>query len=421
MSNSYDYNSDSWDQDIYQTGRTAPHKSGSGGVIAALLVLVILLLGVISVLSILNVRLFKQLQAREPEDTSLFSNTANPSSAGRLTDPTVSRETSPAEAGEDPISLATTPVAHDNLPEAQGMSLQDIYTSLIDSVVSISCTYPNGSSSGTGLVLTADGYLVTNCHVVQDARRITVLFTDGRQLEATLVGADEISDLAVLRVSATDLTPASLGDSSALRVGDTVVAIGDPLGVELRGTMTDGIVSAINRNISVEGRSMSVIQTNAALNSGNSGGPLINCYGQVIGINTMKIGDYVNSAGVEGLGFAIPSTTVREIVNQLIRQGYVSGRASLGLTGEDVSGFYQLYYRLPSGFYVTGIDEAAGTYAAGIRQGDIITYLDNTRITDAEDVKTFLYNATPGDTVQITFYRSGKSYTATAPIDEATQ
>lgn len=417
MSNSFEYNRDSWDQDMYRTGRTAPRKS-SGGLTALLLVLVILLLGVISVLSILNIKLFRQLQSKETKQTSLFSNTANTQQGSKLSDPSQT-SAEPEVTIPSVINLEPTPVSQDTVPQGEGLSLQEIYTKLIDSVVSISCTYSGGSSSGTGLVLTADGYLVTNCHVVDGASRISVLFTDGRELAASLIGADEVSDLAVLYVEAEDLIPASLGDSSVLRVGDTVVAIGDPLGVSLRGTMTDGIVSAINRDITVEGRTMSVIQTNAALNSGNSGGPLINCYGQVIGINTMKIGDYVNSAGVEGLGFAIPSTTVQEIVNQLIGQGYVSGRATLGITGEDVSDFYQLYYRLPAGVYVTQVEESSSAYAAGIRAGDIITYLDEERIHGTDDLKAFLYNSTPGERVKITVYRSGKSYSGTVTVDEA--
>ena len=421
MSNSYDYNQDSWDQDMYRTGRTAPRKN-SGGLVAVLLVLVILLLGIISVLSFLNIKLFRQLQTQEQQSSALFSNTAVSQHGGRLTNPTDSTAAPTPDATVPAvIDLEPTPSSQGTASTEGCLSLQEIYTKLIDSVVSISCAYPNGSSSGTGLVLTADGYLVTNCHVVSGASYISVLFTDGREMPAALVGADEISDLAVLYVDAGDLIPATLGDSSSLRVGDTVVAIGDPLGIELRGTMTDGIVSAINRDITLQGRTMSVIQTNAALNSGNSGGPLINCYGQVIGINTMKIGDYVNSAGVEGLGFAIPSTTVKEIVNQLIGQGYVSGRATLGLTGEDVSGFYQLYYRLPAGFYITEVDPDSSCWAAGIRAGDIVTYLDDQRISGTDDLKAFLYNSTPGNSVTITIYRSGKSYTGTVTVEEANQ
>jgi serine protease Do len=233
------------------------------------------------------------------------------------------------------------------------------------------------------------------------------------------VGSDGASDLAVLHVTADDLIAAQLGDSSMLRVGDIVVAIGDPLGIELRGTMTDGIVSAINRDVDVDGRTMNLIQTNAALNSGNSGGPLINCYGQVIGINTMKMGDSMGAGGVEGLGFAIPSNTVRDIVNQLIAQGYVSGRADLGITGESISDFYQFYYRLPKGLYITDVKAGSSAEEIGIEPGDILISIDDTRITGSSSLETLLYNYAPGDTVTAVIYRSGRQYTVTLTVDEA--
>lgn len=198
-----------------------------------------------------------------------------------------------------------------------------------------------------------------------------------------------------------------------------MVAIGDPLGVELRGTMTNGIVSAINRDITAKGRTMTLIQTNAALNAGNSGGPLINCYGQVIGINTMKIGDYMSDAGVEGLGFAIPSTTVKEIVDQLLSQGYVSGRPTLGITGEAVSSFYQMYYRLPEGLFLTEVDEDSEAAGKGIKPKDILISMDGVRITDSDTFNAQLYSHQIGDTVPIIIYRSGKQYSLELTIAEA--
>ena len=410
-----------WNQDTYRTGPTKPKKS-HGGLIALLLIAVIILVGVLSATSILNIRLFHELSNEKKQDTSLFSNTKEPDILPLSTGPSTD-STFPQTCQEDPSSVvvATSPASPENIPQEGGLSLQEIYSRCIHSVVSIACSYRSGSSSGTGVVLTQDGYIVTNCHVVDEADTIHVLFTDGRYLEAELIGADETSDLAVLRVEAEDLIPAQLGDSAALRVGDAVVAIGDPLGVELRGTMTDGIVSAINRDISVDGRTMSVIQTNAALNSGNSGGPLINCYGQVIGINTMKIGDYVNSAGVEGLGFAIPSVTVQEITNQLIEQGFVSGRPTLGLTGEALSTFYQFYYRLPEGLYITAVEEGSAAEAAGLQEGDILMTLGESRIRDGDSFKTAMYSLSPGDIVDAVIYRGGRQYTVTLTVGEISQ
>ena len=165
---------------------------------------------------------------------------------------------------------------------------------------------------------------------------------------------------------------------------------------------------------------MTVIQTNAALNSGNSGGPLLNCYGQVIGINTMKIGDYMNSNGVEGLGFAIPTTTVQEIVNQLIGQGYVSGRPSLGITGESVPYAYQRFYNMPAGLYITGVEEDSAADEMGIEPGDILVSIDKVNITDGDTLNTALYAYQAGDTVELIVFRSGRYYSLELTLNEAT-
>ena len=286
-------------------------------------------------------------------------------------------------------------------------------------MVSLACSLPAGSSTGTGVVLSADGYILTNAHVVAGARSVAVHLTDGRIFEASLVGFDEITDLAVLSIAAEDLTPVEFGDSTRLRVGDSVSAIGDPLGMEFRGSFTDGIISAINRDITVNGRIMSLIQTNAALNSGNSGGPLINAYGQVIGINTMKIGAFTDSAGVEGLGFAIPSATVKEVVDQLIAQGYVSGRPTLGISGEALSIFYQHFYHIPAGLYITRVDPESYAAYAGIEPGDILLAIEDTRITGQEDLNSVLYSHSVGDAVSVTIYRGGMQATVELTLTEA--
>jgi serine protease Do len=183
--------------------------------------------------------------------------------------------------------------------------------------------------------------------------------------------------------------------------------------------MTDGIVSAINRNLTTDGRTLTLIQTNAALNSGNSGGPLINCYGQVIGINTMKIGDYVSSAGVEGLGFAIPSTTVKFVVDQLISQGYVSGRPELGIIGVDVPEFYQFYHRMPAGVYVNAVAVGSDAEAKGIQVKDIILAVDGMRVTDTDEIESILYNYKPGDEVTLIIYRAGRQYEVQIVLGES--
>jgi len=411
----YEPNQHMREQNTYQTGRTDPPKRRSG-LIALLLVSVIFFGGIASAMGVMNIRLTQQLQEQKTPEAAM--------SFYQATEASVPPETTLPQKQVDHVNADWTldinqsPQSSANIPQENGLSLQEIYQKNIDSVVSIICTLTNGSSSGTGVVLSADGYLLTNCHVVENAQQIEVLFTDGRTLPASLVGLDAISDLAVLYVQAEDLTPAQFGDSAALRVGDAVAAIGDPLGVELRGTMTDGIVSAINRNISTSGRTMTLIQTNAALNSGNSGGPLLNCYGQVVGINTMKIGDYMSDAGVEGLGFAIPSATVKEVVDQLLQQGYVSGRPSLGFEYETVSVFLQIYSHLPKGIYITQVLPGSDAESKGLSVGDILLSIDNTRITDADELKTLLYSYQPGDIANVVIYRSGRQYVLDLMIDE---
>lgn len=403
------HNCTDWDDSIYGTGRTEPPKN-RGGLIALMLILIIFLCGLITVLGIMNVRLFHQLNTREENDLPI-------SFASSATQPD---ETQPVSTEAEAISnentrvasmdLQSAPAGIDNIPTSGGLSLQEIYTRNIISVVSISCTLPGGSSTGTGVVLTENGYLVTNSHVVEGAGAVTVQLTDERIFQAQIVGSDEISDLAVLRIEADGLTPAQFGDSASLRVGDTVVAIGDPLGVKFRGTYTDGIISGIDRDVDMDGRTMTLIQTNAALNSGNSGGPLINCYGQVIGINTMKISAFTDKAGVEGLGFAIPSATVKDIVDQLISQGYVSGRPTLGIEGESLSTFYQHYYRMPAGLFITDVDRSSDAYAKGVEDGDMLLSINDNHITSMEEMKAAIYGCEVGQTVQAVIYRSGQQY-----------
>ena len=306
--------------------------------------------------------------------------------------------------------------------EEDALCLQDIYSSVIDSVVSISSMTSSGTSSGTGIIMSSDGYVITNHHVITGALVISVLTNDNQEFEAALVGSDEMSDLAVLKIDARGLKAAEFGDSSKLRVGDSVVAIGDPLGVQLRGTMTNGIISAINRDLTVGDRTMTLIQTNAALNNGNSGGPLINCYGQVIGINTVKMSSYYTAtASVEGLGFAIPISVAKPIIDELIENGYVAGRPAIGISGDSLPSYYRTYYRLPEGVYVTSVNEGSDAKAKGIREGDIVTAINGEKICSIDELNTVKNQYAAGDEVTLTVYRSGTYYEVTVTlIDQAT-
>ena len=409
------YNYTDWDDSVYGTGRTEPPKHRSG-LLAMMLILIIFLCGIITVLGILNVRLFQQLQNQDPAELAISFRdveTQPQETAAAETQPKVSPSRQAAT-----INLQSSPASVENVPTDGGLSLQEIYERNIKSVVSINAILTGGNSTGTGVILTEDGYIVTNAHVVENAAAISVQLTDQQIFQAQVIGTDELSDLAVLKIPASGLIPAEFGDSSSLRVGDTVVAIGDPLGVEFRGTYTDGIISGIDRDVDMDGRTMTLLQTNAALNSGNSGGPLINCYGQVIGINTMKIGAFTDKAGVEGLGFAIPSTTVKTIVDQLISQGYVSGRPTLGISGEGLSSFYQHYYRMPAGLYITQVSQSSEAYEKGVEEGDLLLSINDTPVTSMDDLKSTIFSCEVGQTVQVAIYRGGQQYLLELTLEE---
>ena len=276
-------------------------------------------------------------------------------------------------------------------PEGEGMRLQDIYRKVIPSIVSIQATVAKGTlqgvSQGTGILMSGDGYLITNAHVIDGAFRVDVSLEDGRGFQAKLVGSDSTTDLAVLKIEAEGLTPAAFGDSEDMVVGDAVVAIGNPMGEELRGTMTDGILSAINRDMEVDGHTMTLLQTTAALNTGNSGGALVNDQGQVIGITNMKLISNVSDNALEGLGFAIPTATVKPVVDALIAEGVVTGRPTLGVTVRPMYDFEQEEHGVDQGLLVVSV--TAGADAEGkLEAGDILLTANGTPLRTNDDLLT---------------------------------
>ena len=288
------------------------------------------------------------------------------------------------------------------------LTLQQLYEKCAPSIVAIS-GFVNGESGynwGTGVVLTADGLILTNTHVVDGCDRATVTLHDDREFEAKLIGADTISDLCVLQIEAKDLVPAEFGESASLRVGDPVAAIGNPLGDTFRSTLTDGIISAISRDISYKGRSMTLLQTNTALNEGNSGGALFNMHGQVVGITNMKMMSSYSS--IEGIGFAIPSTTVREVVNSIGRFGEVRGRPSIGITVGAIPEEAESKYELPKGLYVTDVQPNSDAWAKGVRPGDILMEVNGTPVLTTADVSDIKNQFTVGDSLHFTIWRSGQ-------------
>jgi serine protease Do len=295
------------------------------------------------------------------------------------------------------------------------LSYEEIYAANIDSVVSLVCALEDGShyATGTGIIFSSDGYIVTNEHVIEDASDITVTLNDSSQYTALFVGMDVQTDLAVLKISAKELTAAEFGQSDEIVVGNRVVAIGNPLGVTFRGTMTTGIISAINRNVQVNDSYMNLIQTDCAINSGNSGGPLINRFGQVIGICNMKM--MSSTTTVEGIGFAIPSSTVATIATKLIAKGEVI-RAMLGITAYDLTAAECQEYGVTQGIMVVTVLSTTDAFAQGIRSGDIITAANGTPISRVDQLNTLKADMSPGDTIVLTVVHNGVSSDLTVTL-----
>ena len=314
------------------------------------------------------------------------------------------------------------------LPAADGsaMTPAQLYQSNVDSVVAISCTMQTtaygqtvqGTSSGSGFILSADGYVVTNYHVVQSASDITVTTHSGDEYAATVKGYDATNDVAVLKVEAEGLSAVSIGSTSDLSIGDMVVAIGNPLG-RLAATETVGYVSGINREVTTDNTVISMLQTDAAINPGNSGGPLFNMYGEVIGITTAKYSGTTNSgASIEGIGFAIPIDDVMGIISDLIDYGYVTG-AYMGITVKDNDKEAAAQFGLPTdGAYVVDVTPGSSADKAGIQSKDLITAVDDHKIATRTDLTRALRNYKAGDTAQITVVRSGRELTLTITFDE---
>lgn len=310
---------------------------------------------------------------------------------------------------------------------AQGdaMTPSQLYQMCVDSVVAISISMDSmgyygpaeAAPSGSGFILSQDGYVVTNYHVVEDVSDIIVILHDGSEYEAELVGKDSSNDVAVLHIDAPDLPAADLGSSEALATGDMVAAIGNPLG-ELTATQTVGYVSGIGREVTTDNTILRMIQTDAAINPGNSGGPLFNMYGQVIGITTAKYSGIAGSgASIEGLGFAIPIDDIKSILSDLMEYGYVTG-AYLGVTVENVDAGLVSKYGLPSGAYVSSVTDGYAAQRAGIQPKDIIVDLGGTTVTSITELTRALRNFKAGDTTTITVVRSGTRLTLDITLDE---
>lgn len=290
------------------------------------------------------------------------------------------------------------------------LSLQELYDQCSKSIVAIK-GYQDGVDGyywGSGIILSKDGLILTNTHVIENCDTASVTLFDNSSYDAALVGADSTSDIAVLRIEATGLTPASFGDSAELAIGDKVAAIGNPLGETFRMTLTDGIISAIDRGISYNGHSMTLLQTNTAINEGNSGGALFNMYGQVIGVTNMKMMSSYSS--IEGIGFAIPSSTIAAVADSLMQYGEVRGRTAIGITVGAIPENVTSHYDLPTGLYVSAVEEKSDAAAKGIQQGDIITAVNGSPASATSDILTVKNTLSVGDTITFTIWRDGETF-----------
>lgn len=308
------------------------------------------------------------------------------------------------------LGISSTPSASGAPAAGAILTGEQIYEKCVPSMVAIQSGWLGlgSSGSGSGVIMTGDGYIITNAHVVLDedtsaqADKVTVVLYDGTNLPASIIGTDENTDLAVLKVTPqAQLTAAEFGDSDALKPGQDCYAIGSPSGLQLANTITTGSISAISRDITINDNVMSLIQTDAAINPGNSGGALINQYGQVVGITSAKLG----ISYYESLGFAIPITTAKEIVDELIQNGYVAGRPQIGISGYNIDEATAEYYNVPQGVMIDSIDSRSNAAAAGMKPNDIIIGLNGETITTMDEINAVKNEMKAGETLTLTVHR----------------
>ena len=342
--------------------------------------------------------------------------------------------------GETEIVRANHPTTQVTLRTVDGktaMTDPEVYAANVNSVVSIRTSATAGynfygqpvqnASAGSGFILTKDGYIATNYHVVKNAETVKVTLYNGDTYDAAFVNGDEDYDIAVIKINAENLQAVTLGDSSALNVGDRVLAIGNPLG-ELTFSMTGGMVSCVDRAINVDGTPFNMIQTDASINPGNSGGPLFNQYGEVVGIVSAKYSQSSNGTTVEGLGFAIPMNDVFSMVKDIMTNGYVSNRAYLGITPQTLTEgtAAQFHYDVTSGVFINYVEPDSAADKAGLKMGDVITKVDDTDIKSVEDLNLAKKKYSAGDTATLEVYRPDGSVTVeitwgAAPKEEQVQ
>ena len=316
------------------------------------------------------------------------------------------------QSSRQPVSVQVK-----NVDGQTKMEPAEVYASVVNSAVSINCSATSTNifgqqtqtaSSGSGFIITEDGYVVTNYHVVSGASSVEVTLYNGDTYDAAVIGGDSDYDVAVLKIEATGLQPVTLGESADVNVGDTVLAIGNPLG-ELTFSMSQGIVSSCDRAINVDGTPFNMIQVDCSINPGNSGGPLVNLYGEVVGIVSAKYSTY-SSTTVEGLGFAIPISDVRSIITDIMENGAVTDKAYMAITAGTMNEQMAAQFNIDvtEGVFVYSVVEGGAGDKAGLRLGDVITKMGDKTLTSRQDLSAAMKGYRAGDTVTLTVYRGGQ-------------
>ena len=344
-----------------------------------------------------------------------------------LLPPSDSSENTEQEIEAPDIALQDIP-KEDTVSTGGKLTATEIYKLASPSVVGIvqyQYSYSfEATGSGSGIILSDDGYIVTNAHVIDGAETVKVVLYNEEEYEAKIIGSDSQTDIAVLKIEAENLVEAQFGDSTQVEIGENVYALGNPGGLSLQSSFTDGMISGLNRviNTSDSVYSMTVLQTSAAINPGNSGGALINEYGQVIGITSAKI----ISTDYEGIGFAIPTELAKPIIEEIITNGYVSGRAKIGITGTTIDSVTARYYDVPEGVQIITIEPGSSLENTEALVGDIIIGFKGEDITNMEDLQSILSECSPGEKVDVTIYRysatrmNDKTFTVTITLGENT-
>ncbi|MGN1133376.1 MAG: S1C family serine protease, partial [Oscillospiraceae bacterium] len=416
----YNNNPNNFNEFSYQPPKKKKHK----GLVTA--VVVVLCAAVVGVTGVVGVSVFSKKDGNEsgtsPSNTTASAN-KDDSSSERTNLPTIEQLSTPDDA----------------------MKIPDIVKKVSPSVVGISCITESGTVTGTGIIMSEDGYIITNAHVVDGASAISAVLPsnyDGKDssstadsssetdkdianafkdsddnensIKAELIGKDTQTDIAVIKINKTGLSPVEFGKSADVQVGEASIVIGNPLGLDLANSVTAGIISATDRTLTIDDRTMNLIQTDAAINSGNSGGPLINAYGQVIGITSAKVA----STYGEALGFAIPIDEALPIVKDLMENGYVKNRPTLGISGMNISDIYSQYYDVPKGFIVKSVTAGSAAEKAGIQENDIIVGIQGNLIESIEEFNAIKEKYKAGDTITVSLYRNKKITDVKVTLDE---